>query len=109
MIHPGVRWTTKANRLWAHQNIAGLASDSYTNPAGRINLELGYGLDLPGSHGVLIPYGALEVTGDNSRTCRIGWQYTPGDSLHMSLDGERRERHHEQPDHSLILRMTLPW
>ncbi len=98
-----------ANRLWEHQNTAGLASDSYTHPVGRINLELGYGMYLPGSYGVLMPYSALELTGDDSRTYRLGWQYILGDSLHMSLDGVRRERYDEEPDHGLILRTSLPW
>ena len=98
-----------SNRLWAHQNTGGLASDSYTNPVGRLNLELGYGLDMPGSHGVLIPYSALELTGDDSRTYRLGWQYRLGESLFMSLDGVRRERYNVSPDHGLMLRTTLPW
>ena len=98
-----------ANRLWEHQNTAGLASDSYTNPVSRINLELGYGMYLPGSYGVLMPYSSLELTGDDSRTYRLGWQYILGDSLHMSLDGVRRERYDEEPDHGLILRTSLPW
>ena len=98
-----------ANRLWAHQGAAGLAPDSYTNPVSRINLELGYGMDLPGGHGVLVPYSALEINGGDSRTYRLGWQYILGDSLHVTLDGERRERWDEQPDHALILRTTLPW
>ena len=99
-----------ANRLWAHQNTGGLASDTYTNPMGRIDLELGYGMDVPGGYGVLIPYSALELTGGDSRTYRLGWQYIlDGDSLYMSLDGMRRERDGDSPDHGLMLRTSLPW
>ena len=97
------------NRLWAHQNTSGLASDTYTNPTGRLNLELGYAMDVPGSYGVLIPYSALELTGDDNRTYRLGWRYKLGESLYMSLDGVRRERYDVSPDHGLILRTTLPW
>ena len=97
------------NRLWAHQNTSGLASDTYTNPTGRLNLELGYAMDVPGSYGVLIPYSALELTGDDNRTYRLGWRYKLGESLYMSLDGARRERYDVSPDHGLILRTTLPW
>ena len=97
------------NRLWAHQNIGGLASDTYTNPTGRLNLELGYAMDVPGSYGVLIPYSALELTGDDNRTYRLGWRYKLGESLYMSLDGVRRERYDVSPDHGLMLRTTLPW
>ena len=99
-----------ANRLWAHQNTGGLASDTYTNPTGRVDLELGYGMDVPGGYGVLIPYSALELTGGDSRTYRLGWQYIlDGDSLYMSLDGMRRERDGDSPDHGLMLRTSLPW
>ena len=87
------------NRLWTHQNTGGLASDSYTNPVGRLNLELGYAMDMPGSYGVLSPYSALELTGGDSRTYRLGWQYKLGELLFMSLDGVRRERYNDPPDH----------
>ena len=97
------------NRLWAHQNTSGLASDTYTNPTGRLNLELGYAMDVPGSYGVLIPYSALELTGDDNRTYRLGWRYKLGESLYMGLDGVRRERYDVSPDHGLMLRTTLPW
>ena len=97
------------NRLWAHQNIGGLASDTYTNPTGRLNLELGYAMDVPGSYGVLIPYSSLELTGDDNRTYRLGWRYKLGESLYMSLDGVRHERYDVSPDHGLMLRTTLPW
>ena len=97
------------NRLWAHQNTGGLGSDTYTNPTGRLNVELGYAIDVPGSYGVLIPYSALELTGDDNRTYRLGWQYKLGESLYMSLDGVRSERYDVSPDHGLMLRTTLPW
>ena len=97
------------NRLWAHQNTSGLASDTYTNPTGRLNLELGYAMDVPGSYGVLIPYSALELTGDDNRTYRLGWRYKLGESLYMGLDGVRRERYDVSPDHGLMLRTTLLW
>ena len=97
------------NRLWAHQNTGGLASDTYTNPTGRLNLELGYAMDVPGSYGVLIPYSSLELTGDDNRTYRLGWRYKLGESLYMSLDGVRHERYDVSPDHGLMLRTTLPW
>ena len=98
-----------ANRLWMHQSTGGLASDSYAASTGRINLELGYGVDLPGRYGMLIPYSVFEITGDDSRTYRLGMQYKLGDSLHMSLDGVRRERDNDPADHALTLRTTLPW
>ena len=43
------------------------------------------------------------------RTMRLGWRFELGHSLSLSLDGERRETSHEAPDHTLMLRTSLPW
>ena len=56
----------------------------------------------------LTPYTGLEWAGQG-RTLRLGWRYTLGHHLNISLDGERREDGFTRPEHALVLRASLPW
>ena len=94
--------------LWQRRSGAGLAPRHDTAAQGRIRAEWGYGLDVPWTHGLLTPYGSMELSG-GSRTTRLGWRFELGRSLSLSLDGERRETAHARPEHGLMLRTTLPW
>ena len=94
--------------LWLQQDMAGLARQQYTDPEGRIKAEWSYGLDVPWTYGIQTPYSSMELAG-SGRTMRLGWRFNLGHSLSLSLDGERRETSHEAPDHTLMLRTSLPW
>ena len=94
--------------LWQRRSGAGLVPRHDTTPQGRIRAEWGYGLDVPWTHGLLTPYGSMELSG-GSRTTRLGWRFELGRSLSLSLDGERRETAHARPEHGLMLRTALPW
>ena len=99
-----------ADALWQRQDTAGLAQrPGLTTPRGRIKAEWGYGLDVPWTHGLLTPYGSVELAGGGSRTTRLGWRFELGRSLSLSLAGERRETALARPEHGLMLRTTLPW
>ena len=97
-----------AQELWLQQDMAGLARRHYTAPEGRIKAEWSYGLDVPWTNGIQTPYSSMELAG-SGRTVRLGWRFELGHSLSLSLDGERRETSHEAPDHTLMLRTSLPW
>ncbi len=94
--------------LWQRQTAAGLAPQHNRAAPGRIRVEMGYGLDVPWTYGMLTPYSGVELAGGR-RTLRLGWRFTLGQSLILSLDGERRETGHAAPEHALMLRTTLPW
>ena len=98
-----------AEALWQRQTTAGLARGHNTTAQGRIKAEWGYGLDVPWTHGLLTPYGSVELAGGGSRTLRLGWRFELGQRLSLSLAGERRETAHARPEHGLMLRTTLPW
>ena len=97
-----------AEALWQRQSAAGIAPQQGPAAQGRINAELGYGLDVPWTYAVLTPYGGMEWAG-HSRTLKLGWRFDLGQRLNLSLDGERRESGYERADHSVMLRTTLPW
>ena len=50
----------------------------------------GAGRHVPWTHGLLTPYGSVELTGGSRTTC-LGWRFELGRSLSLSLAGERRE------------------
>ena len=98
-----------AEALWQRQSAAGLARPHDTPAQGRITAEMGYGLDVPYSYGILTPYSSVELAGGGSRTLRLGWRFELGQRLSLSLEGERRETALARPEHGLMLRTTLPW
>ena len=97
-----------AEALWQRQSAAGLAPQQGPTARGHLSVELGYGLYVPWTYGILTPYSGMEL-GSGSRTLRLGWRFNLGQQLSLSLDGERRETTYTAPEHGLILRTTLPW
>ena len=97
-----------AEALWQRQSAAGLAPQHGPAAQARLNAEVGYGLDVPWTYGVLTPYGGMEWAGPG-RTLKLGWRFNLGQQLSLSLDGERAETGYERADHSLMLRTSLPW
>ena len=111
-----VKWSTNETRrvviftafepdkaLWQRQTTANLARQDNTPAQGRITAEMGYGLDVPYSYGILTPYGSVELVGGGSRTLRLGWRFELGQRLSLSLAGERRETALARPEHGLML------
>ena len=99
---------SNAEALWQRQTTAGLAPQHGPAAQGRFNAELGYGLDVPWTYGVLTPYGGMEWAGPG-RTLKLGWRFNLGQQLSLSLDGERREDGYTRAEHALMLRTSLPW
>ena len=97
-----------AEALWQRQTTAGIAPQHDSAAQQRITAEMGYGLDVPWTAGILTPYSGVEWAG-SGRTLRLGWRFALGRRLSLSLDGERKETGHTPPEHALMLRTNLPW
>ena len=95
--------------LWQQQTASGLTRGAGQTSRGRIRAEWAYGLDVPWTHGLLTPYGSVEMAGGGGRTLALGWRFELGQSLSLRLNGERREALHVTPEHALMLQTTLPW
>ena len=95
--------------LWQQQTTAGLTQGPGQTPGGRIRAEWAYGLDVPRTRGLFTPYGSVEMAGGGGRTLALGWRFELGQSLSLSLAGERREALHSTPEHALMLQTALPW
>ena len=94
--------------LWERQGRMGPGLQPGGEMGSRFSAEWSYGLDVPWRLGVLTPYGGVDMAG-RGRRLRLGWRYELGQSLSLSLDGERRETSHARPQHGLMLRTSLPW
>ena len=95
--------------LWQQQTAPGLTRGAGQTSQGRIRAEWAYGLDVPWTHGLLTPYGSVEMAADRRRTLRLGWRFEVGQSISLSLTGERREALRITPEYALMLQTTLPW
>ena len=99
---------SNAEALWQRQTTAGIAPQHGPAAQARFNAEVGYGMDVPWTYGVLTPYGGMEWAGPG-RTLKLGWRFSLGQQLSLSLDGERREDGYARAEHVLMLRTSLPW
>lgn len=100
---------SRAEALWQRQGTAGLARQHGRDQGGRVRAEWSYGLDVPWTYGILTPYSSVELADGGNRILRLGWRFVLGRTLSFSLDGERRETALPQPEHGLMLRLSLPW
>ena len=76
-----------------------------TDAEGRLQAELGYGLELLEGSGVLTPYGVLTLAGAE-RDYRAGARLEL-EGFHLELEGRRREAAADAPEHDLTLRGGL--
>ena len=97
-------------QLWGLQHPRGLAEDREFDATGRIEAELGYGLGMHSTRGVVTPYAGLSLAEGGNRTYRAGarWNIAPGAAL--GLEGTRHESAAEEPATSaIVLRAQLRW
>ena len=94
-------------RLWSQRSAADLARDGEEGAAS-FDAEVGYGLSAPGG-GLLTPYGGLTISNGGTETYRAGGRLKIGRFFSMSLEGDRRERIDDDPDHGVMLRGVLRW
>ncbi len=99
------------DRLWSDRALPFGASDdlaSSGHESGRLEGEVGYGLSAFGGVGRLTPYGGVELS-DGNRDWRLGTRLEVGSSVDLRLEGARRERASESPEHSIGLRLRMTW
>ena len=102
--------TSSTDRLWAAHNAGALGRAAGFEPRARIEGELGYGLGLAGAPGVMTPYAGFTVGDGESRAFRIGarWGLAPNTALEFEAL-QRESANATAPEHSVMLRCSLPW
>ena len=98
-----------SERLWMMPDAHALAANEDADPTSRLDTEVGYGLGGPAGLGVVTPYAALGLAGDNARTWRTGarWQLAP--DVTLGLEGTRSESAADPTEYGAMLRGSVRW
>ena len=98
--------------LWSRQTTAGLAPQGRTPaPAGQLHAQVGYGLWLPSTGGLVTPFTAVTVAGQGGSRSRVGLVFdrpgTWGTGLRVELAGERIATAAGPPEHTIGLQLQF--
>ena len=94
------------NQMWNSNSPLAQGAPFADAGSGRLEAEAGYGL---GSFagGPLVPFAGVAWQEGASRAFRIGSRFQFGSSLHLSLEGSRRDGSQYRPDNAFIIRAHL--
>ena len=94
------------NQMWNANSPLAQGAPFADAGSGRLEAEVGYGL---GSFagGPLVPFAGVAWQEGASRAFRIGSRFQFGSSLHLSLEGSRRDGSQYRPDNAFIIRAHL--
>ena len=98
-------------RLWsqgAARPTGGAAADDAAGPPGRLEAELGYGIDALGGGGLLTPYAGVTLGDGGDNTYRLGGRLDIG-SFSLGLEADRSQSAGALPEHELRLTGTVRW
>ena len=99
-----------AARLWSLPDARGLAATGASEPAGRLDAELGYGLGARPGLGVVTPYAGLGLAGAGARAWRLGVRLRVAEDFTADLGATRREAASDDaPEHGVTLRAKWRW
>ena len=95
------------NGLWEHGTIDLLAG---SQPGGRVEAEIGYGLPAFGTAGVLTPYAGVSLTDAGDHSLSLGGRIELRPAFDLSLEAERRESSDgDTAEHDLTLEGSIRW
>ena len=99
-----------AARLWSLPDARGLAATGASEPAGRLDAELGYGLGARPGLGVVTPYAGLGLAGAGARAWRLGVRLRVAEDFTADLGATRCEvASDDAPEHGVTLRAKWRW
>ena len=96
---------TQTERLWSARNVRELDPSGTFEPEAGLEAEIGYGVRLPHTRGLVTPYAGLSLAGEGERTVRTGtrWDIAPGAVL--GVEGTRTAD--DSP--AVELRLQVSW
>ena len=98
------------DRLWSLSGASRLAPDGAFEAGQRLEAEVGYGLGLRQTPGVLTPFVGLSLADDGQRAWRSGMRWQIVTEAALSLEGTRSEAASgEPPAHDVALRFEARW
>ena len=100
---------SRAGNLWDARDARALEPGAEFEAGGQIETELGYGMGVPGSRGVVTPYTGLSF-GEGNRSVRAGTRWNLGMGAVMGLEGTRHQGSDGKPGSSAIeFRTEVRW
>ena len=81
-----------AEHLWSTPDARAFERGEAFEAKGRLEAELGYGLSVPGTVGVVTPYTGLSLIEKGSRTVRAGARWQMSSEARLGLEGARAQR-----------------
>ena len=100
---------SRTEGLWSARDARDLEPGGEFEARGRIETELGYGIGVPGSRGVVTPYTGLSF-GEGERSVRAGTRWSLGEGAVMGLEGTRHQGSEGEPGSSAIeFRTEVRW
>ena len=100
---------SQADSLWYARDARDFEPGGEFEARSRIETELGYGIGVPGSRGVVTPYTGLSF-GEGERSVRAGTRWSLGDGAVMGLEGTRHQGSDGEPGSSAIeFRTEVRW
>ena len=98
----------QTGRLWSQQNVADFVAGGETDPGGRLDAELGYGMSALDSQGLFTPYARLTLTDRDTRTLRLGGRLHFNRSrLVLNLEGMHHDRADGTQEQGLLLNVFV--
>ena len=95
------------HRLWEHGATDAVGAAVPGTSGTRLDAQVGYGFGALGGRGVLTPYGAVSLDGEEGRGYRVGWRLAVSRTANVSLEAERRERTAAPVAHAVLVRGAL--
>ena len=106
-------WGTAGSRsehLWSARNAGELGGEQEFEATARLETDLGYGIGVPGTRGIVTPYAGLSLAEGSSRRYRTGarWNVAPGAVL--GLEATRQGGANGTPGtNAIAFRTELRW
>ena len=102
--------SSRVERLWSVSNARDLVRDFESEAGKRLEAEVGYGLGLTQTRGVLTPYTGLSLADGGNRAYRAGARWTLGHDTAVRLEAARQMGNGDDtPADSLALHAEVRW
>ena len=99
-----------SERLWSARNAGELGIEQEFEATARLETELGYGIGVPDTRGIVTPYAGLSLSEGSNRTYRAGTRWILAPDAALALEGTRYEGPNENAGTNAIeFRTELRW
>ena len=100
--------SSASNRLWSARDASLLSNAGSFAAAGRLEAEMGYGMDLLGTGDVFTPFATLSLEEEGRRRVRTGAMWKVAQGAALSIEGTRIDtRSDDNPIDAILLRATF--